>query len=142
MEQPTYSKAWMYGLVAGLGCYFHYFGILVPIAHGLSLVALPKNRRPWKELSAAGVIVAIAGAPVLWMIHAQSIQHIAWVQPASWLELYHLGGFLAAGRGEATWGGVRGGGLLAVFFFFLKSVSVCGRPRQWDCLWVVLFIAV
>ena len=129
IEQPTYSKAWMYGLVAGLGCYFHYFGILVPIAHGLSLVALPKNRRPWKELAGAAVIVAGVGAPVLWMIHAQSIQHIAWVQPASWLELYHLGGFLAAGSGKAI-GAVLLAVDLALIFLFLRKLKSLWHERE------------
>jgi hypothetical protein len=113
---------------------FHYFGILVPIAHGLSLVGLPANRRPWKELSAAGAIIAIAGAPVLWMVHAQNVQHIAWVQPASWLELYHLGGFLAAGSGKAVGAVLLAVDLALIFLFLRKLRSLWGdRESKLDC---------
>jgi mannosyltransferase len=134
IERPTYSRAWIYGPVAGLTFYFHYFGILVPIAHGLSLVALPPNRRPWKELSAGGAIMAIAGAPVLWMIHAQNVQHIAWVQPASWLELYHLGGFLAAGSGKVIGAVLLAVDLALIFLFLRKLRSLWGdRESKLEC---------
>jgi mannosyltransferase len=134
IERPTYSRAWIYGLVAGLTFYFQYFGILVPIAHGLSLVALPANRRPWNELSAASAIMAIAGAPVLWMVHAQNIQHIAWVQPASWLELYHLGGFLAAGSGKAIGAVLLAVDLALIFLCLRKLRSLWGdRESKLDC---------
>jgi mannosyltransferase len=131
IEQPTHARSLAYGLGTGLTLYLHYFGTLVPIAHALSLMALPANRRPWKELGLSAVSLAISGGPVLWMIHAQNIQHIAWVQPASWLELYHLGGYLAAGTGKLI-----GGVLLAVdlglIFLFLGAWKRSWRDREND----------
>ncbi len=96
IERPTYALACAYALVAGIAFYFHYFGLLVPLAHALSLPALPTGRRPWKHLVVAGAIIAAFAIPVLWMIHIQPIQHIVWVAKPSLLELYHLGVFLAA----------------------------------------------
>ena len=102
IERPTYTLACAYALAAGVTLYFHYFGLLVPLAHAVSLVALPKARRPWRYLLAAAAILAALAAPVLWMIHAQPIQHLDWVTKPSLLEVYHLGVFLAAESGKGV----------------------------------------
>ena len=96
IERPTYAMALLYAWSAGVTLYFHYFGLLVPLAHAVSLLALPQERRPWKCLVVAGAIVATLALPVLWMIHIQPSQHLDWVTKPSLLEVYHLGVFLAA----------------------------------------------
>ncbi len=100
VEQPSFAMACAYGVVTGLTFYCHYFGLLVPAAQAISLVALPKGRRPWMQSAVAAAIIAVAAVPVLWMVHIQDIRHIEWVKGPSWLELYHLGGYLAAGSGK------------------------------------------
>ncbi len=103
-EAPSYSYAIAYALVAGLTCYFHYFGVLVPAAHAVSVLALPAKRRFWKPLFLSWAMIAVMAAPILWLIHAQDVGHISWLQAPSWLELYHLGVFLAADGGKAVGG--------------------------------------
>ena len=102
IQRPTYALTIAYALTAGVTLYFHYFGLLVPLAHALSLPALTRERRPWKYLFASSAILAALAIPVLWMIHTQPIQHIDWVQKPSLLELYHLGVFLAAEGSKAV----------------------------------------
>jgi len=102
IEAPGYSLACAYAVVAGVTCYFHYFGVLVPAAHAVSLFALPAKRKPWTPLLLAWIIIALLAAPILWLMHAQDVGHISWLQPPSWLELYHLGVFLAANGGKAV----------------------------------------
>lgn len=102
IEKPDCSAALIYAVIAGVTCYVHYFGALVPAAHAVSVLSLPANRRSWKPLTLAWAIVALLAAPVLWLIHAQDVGHISWLQPPSWLELYHLGIFLAADGGKAV----------------------------------------
>jgi mannosyltransferase len=101
-EDPSYRFAIAYGVIAGITCYFHYFGVLVPAAHAVSLMAMPRGKRPWKPYSVAVVILVVLAIPVLWMIHAQDIGHLSWVQQTSLLEFYHLGVFLAADGGKAV----------------------------------------
>jgi mannosyltransferase len=102
IARPSYLMATAYALAAGVTFYFHYFGLLVPLAHAVALLALPKKRRPWKQLHAAGALIAVFAAPVVWMIHTQPGRHLDWVQRPSLLELYHLGVFLAAESGKGV----------------------------------------
>lgn len=130
IEKPTYGRAAAFGLAAGVALYFHYFATLVPAALFVSLTALPPNRRPWKHLAVAAVILAVMGLPVLWMIRTQNVQHLAWVGPPSWLELYHLGGYLAAESGKAVGGVLLAIDLVLIFLFMGALISRCRRPRQ------------
>ncbi len=101
-EDPSYWFAVAYGIIAGITCYFHYFGVLVPAAHAISLIAMPRASRMWKPYAIAGGILLIFAIPVVWMIHTQDIGHLSWVQPTTLLEFYHLGVFLAAAGGKAV----------------------------------------
>jgi len=118
IEKPSYKLAWGYAIVAGMTCYFHYFGVLVPVAHAVSLIALPENRRAWRPLLLAAAIIAVSASPILWLIHAQDVGHISWVRPFSLLELYHLGVFLAASGGKAF------GAVLLAFYLVLGGFFV------------------
>ncbi|HZD32373.1 MAG TPA: glycosyltransferase family 39 protein [Candidatus Angelobacter sp.] len=100
--RPTFAMACAYALAAGVTFYFHYFGLLVPLGHAVSLEGLPRARRPWKQLCAAGPLMALFAAPVLWMIHTQPGRHLDWVSKPSLLEVYHLGVFLAAESGKGV----------------------------------------
>lgn len=101
-EQPSYRNAVLYALAAGTTLYFHYFGLLVVAGHAVSLLALPRDRRSWKHLSAAFAVLVALSLPVLWMIHIQPIGHLDWVPKPSFLEAYHLGVFLAAESGKGV----------------------------------------
>ena len=131
IESPTYGMACGYAVVAGLSCYFHYFCVLVPAAHYVAVFGMRAERRPWKPLVLAAAIIFVMAAPILWLIHAQDTGHISWVQPPSWLEVYHLGAYLAAASGKAV-GGVLlaakpcAGGILRQAL--QTAVGRCRRP--------------
>jgi uncharacterized membrane protein len=131
VEDPGYRFAIGYGVVAGFTCYFHYFGVLVPAAHAISLMAMPRGQRPWKQYAVAAIIFVLFAVPVLWMIHAQDIGHLSWVQPPSLLEFYHLGVFLAADGGKAV-GAVLLAFDLVLIGFFLATLKAAWRERDND----------
>jgi mannosyltransferase len=125
IEEPSSALMFAYAVVAGLTCYFHYFGVLAPAAHYVSLVGVRSDRRPWKLLLPAAAIMALLVAPILWLIHAQDTGHISWVQPPSWLELYHLGAFLAADSGKAV------GAVLLVVDLILIAIFLRSLISEW-----------
>src|SRR5271165_4810605 len=141
IEWPTFALACAYGIITGLTLYCHYFGMFVPAAQAISLAALPEERRPWKQLAVAGSLVALAGLPVLWMIHIQDIGHITWVERPSLLEFYHLGVYLAAGSGKVV-GAVLLLLDLVLLVLFLRTLKVLWRNRAQDLsCWRYLLVA-
>jgi uncharacterized membrane protein len=132
IERPTYAIACAYAVAAGVTFYFHYFGLLVPLAHAVSLVALPKERRPWGRLLVAGALIAAFAAPVLWMIHIQPGRHLDWVQKPSLLELYHLGVFLAAESGKGVGSGLLVVELLLIVVFFRAMLAQRRESEYWN----------
>ncbi len=128
IDRPTYAMATAYAVAAGVTFYFHYFGLLVPLAQVVSLLGLPKERRPWKQMCVAGMLIAIFAAPVLWMIHIQPGRHLDWVQGPSLLELYHLGVFLAAESGKGV-GPVLLVVELALGVVFFRSMRAARRAQ-------------
>jgi mannosyltransferase len=138
VDAPTYRTACAYAVVAGLSCYFHYFCVLAPAAHYAAIMGLRADRRPWKPLILAAAIIALMAAPILWLIHAQDTGHISWVQAPSWLELYHLGAYLAAASGKAV------GALLLALNLVLAGFFLKGFRTAWsdiDGRWRWLLVA-
>lgn len=131
IEDPSYRYAAAYGIIAGITCYFHYFGVLVPAAHAVSLMAMPRGKRLWKPYSVSALILVVLAIPVLWMIHAQDIGHLSWVQPTSLLEAYHLGVFFAADGGKAV-GAVLLALDLVLIGFFLARLRAVWQARDGD----------
>lgn len=125
IEQPGYAPACAYAVVAGVTLYFHYFGLLLPLAHGVSVPALRQDRRPWKFLYAAAAVLVVFALPVLWMINIQPIQHLDWVAKPSLLEVYHLGVFLAAESGKGV----------GPVLLLIELVLVCMFLRAMIAVW-------
>ena len=132
IDRPTLGIACAYGIVAGMSLYCHYFAMLVPAAQVISLAALPEGRPwPWKQLSLAASIIVLLAIPVLWMIRIQDIGHISWVERPSWLEVYHLGAYLAAGSGKVV-GAVLLLLDLSLLALFLRQLMSLWRDRDHD----------
>jgi mannosyltransferase len=140
IENPSFALAFAYGLAAGATFYFHYFGLLVPVAHAVSLAALPNHRRPWKQLGIGGTLIVLIAIPVLWMIHIQPVRHLDWVQPPSLLEFYHLGVFLAAESGKGV-GPVLLVLELVLIAVFLRQMLLVMRKSGDYSLWPYALVA-
>jgi len=141
IERPSYAMACAYALAVGVTFYFHYFGLLVPLAQAVSLVALPKERRPWKPLYLSGALMAVFAAPVLWMIHIQPGRHLDWVQRPSLLELYHLGVFLTAESGKGVGPVLLVVELLLLVMFFRTMIAQRDKTQADRDLWPYALIA-
>lgn len=139
-DRPSYSTALSYAIAAAVTCYFHFFGGLVPAAHAVSILALSPQKRPWKLLLLACAAIAVLASPVLWVMHSQDVHHIAWVLPPSWLELYHLGVYLAS-RGGKVLGGILLGLELVLAGFFVAAFRRAWLNRDANLRWSYTLIA-
>ncbi len=141
IAKPTYAVAFGYALAVGVTFYFHYFGLLVPLAHAVSLVALPKERRPWKQQLVAGGMLTVLALPVLWMIHTQPVRHLDWVSRPSLLEIYHLGVFLAAESGKGVGPALLVVELLLLAVFFRTMYELRAKAQTDHDVWPYALVA-
>ncbi len=135
MKAPSVLRACAYGVIAGLCLYVHYFAALVVFSHLVAVAFFPSGRRRWKQLLLAAVILIPVSGPALWMMHSQSIAHLEWVTPASWLEFYHLLVFLAAGGGKASGVVVLVLDLFLLWFFVSALKGVLAKDGDWERRW-------
>ncbi len=111
-------KIWLwYALVSALAVHSHFYAALVLVAQWLSLLALPRRMIPVKQLAAAVIFIAILILPAALFVLWHAPGHIDWVQPISWLEVYHTAVFLAAEGGKLA------GNLLLAFCLFALVIS-------------------
>lgn len=141
IDRPSYAIAGAYALAAGVTFYFHYFGLLVPLAHAVSLVALPKTRRPWQQLWIGASIIVVLASPVLWMVHVQPLRHLDWVPKPSFLEIYHLGVFLAAESGKGVGPALLAIELLLLVAFFRHMMRQTNVQRIDGAIWPYALVA-
>jgi uncharacterized membrane protein len=124
--RPSIRAAVAYGVLAPAMAYCHFFGALVIAAQFLSLAFLARHRLPRKYLFASAVTMALLGWPIVWMVFTQDSAHLDWVPRVSWLELYHLGIFLAGESGKAL-AAVLLSIELALIFLFVRTVVLQWR---------------
>jgi mannosyltransferase len=78
IEEPTWPTWVAYGAVAALAAYAHFFALLVPLAHGVSLFVLPASRVPWRRLSAGGAVFALGLLPLFYLLSENEASGIEW----------------------------------------------------------------
>ncbi len=78
IERPAVLPWVSYGLLMGVAAYVHLFALFVPIAHGVSVLALPERRRPWLHMLVAGAAMSLLVSPLLyWSARSGGLD---WVQ--------------------------------------------------------------
>jgi mannosyltransferase len=66
VEGTTSWRAWaIYAVLLSLATYAHYLSLLAILAHGSSLIALPRRRAPWRAFAISVVGVGALCAPLL-----------------------------------------------------------------------------
>lgn len=71
--------AWLgYAAVAALGVYAHFFAVLVPAAHALSLVFVPRDRLQPRKLAAAAGLLVLLLVPFLYLLASNDSSGVAW----------------------------------------------------------------
>ena len=140
VERPTMRRALVYALVAAATLYCHYFAMLVVASHLVSVAFLPAGRRPWGRLVVAWFVLGAMAVPAAWMIHLQDPGHLNWVKPPSWLELYHLGAFLAAESGKYVGSALLALDLVLIGFCYLPLKRAWSAPNPGMDRWRYMLV--
>jgi len=126
IESPSWKTWGWYALVSALAVHSHFYAGLVLVAQGLSLLTLPRRMVPVKPLFTAAAVSSVLIFPAVLFVLYHAPGHIDWVQPISWLEVYHTAVFLAAEGSKLA------GNLLLALCLVALSVSVgeCWREAR------------
>jgi uncharacterized membrane protein len=130
IQRPYWGNWMVYAVLTILSVFTHYFGALVLVAHGVSLLFLPRQVIPWKRLvvSSGGIAIALAiplssFAPLAFADSEGSAQ-VGWIPAASLGDVYHLALDLTGNGGDC-------------------ARRVCGSPFEtFDFVYLLYFIPV
>lgn len=97
IERPAVLPWLSYGLLMGVAAYVHLFALFVLIAHGVSVLALPEERRPWRHMLVAGTALSLSVSPLLYW--SERTGGLDWVQSPTPGAIKDLVRSMAGGEG-------------------------------------------
>jgi uncharacterized membrane protein len=94
IQRPYWGNWMVYAVLTILSVFTHYFGALVLLAHGASLLFLPRQVIPWKRLMVSASVIAIAlimplsSFASLAFADSEGATQVGWVPGASMNSVY------------------------------------------------------
>lgn len=141
LERPSTTRFVLYGAVAGVGAYVHFFLVLVVLAHVPLLIARRGELSP-RSLVAGSAVLGVAWLPLGAFMLFGNHGHVDWIPPASLAEAWRVW-FALSGRA---------GRLLAVVVLALVLIAglahlahlrrrrTDGEPRGGALVWSMLVV--
>lgn len=143
LESPTTRRGVVYGAVAALAAYAHFFALLVLGAHAVTAL-VAGHRMPRRPFVVAGGVGGVLLAPLGWFLLTAENDPISWVEEGSRSQVLEVATDLAGGTTLALVAcGIAGLlGLLAL----RRAVATRGWTGSWPilliALWVVMPLAI
>ena len=81
LQEPVSARWGAYATAGALAVYSHLFGVVVLIAHGVSLAFLPRTDLPWRELKRSARWVIYMTVPLILVIVRVGDGSMRWIQP-------------------------------------------------------------
>jgi mannosyltransferase len=82
LQDPASAHWAAYSVACALAVYSHFFGALVVLAHGVSLVFLRRDDPPWKNLVRSGRWFAYLMIPIAMVVATVGAGSMQWIPPA------------------------------------------------------------
>ena len=82
LEEPTTRRGVVYGAVAALAAYTHFFALLVLVAHAVTALVVG-HRMPRRPFVVAGLVGGVLLAPLAWFLLTAENDPISWVEAGS-----------------------------------------------------------
>ncbi len=139
LEEPTTRRGVVYGAVAALAAYTHFFALLVLVAHAVTAL-VAGHRMPRRPFVVAGLVGGVLLAPLAWFLLTAENDPISWVEAGSRNQVLEVATDLAGGASLALVAyGIAGAlGLLAL----RRAVVTEGWTRSWPILLIVLWVVM
>lgn len=78
LDRQTWLAWLSYSVVAALGVYAHFFAILIPAAHALSLVCVQPERLRWRKLIGAAGALVVFLLPFFYLLSQNASSGVEW----------------------------------------------------------------
>ncbi|MDO8209861.1 glycosyltransferase family 39 protein [Conexibacter sp. CPCC 206217] len=78
LDRQTWGLWLAYSLFAALGVYAHFFALLVPAAHAVSLVFVAPERLRWRKLIGAAVAIGVLLLPFAYLLSQNTSSGVEW----------------------------------------------------------------
>ncbi len=139
LEAPTTRRGVIYGGVAALAAYAHFFALLVLAAHAVTAL-VAGHRLPRRPFVVAGVVGGVLLAPLGWFVLTANNDPISWVEDGSRSQALEVVTDLAGGGTLPliAYAAASALGLLALH----RAVVTRGWTQSWPILLIVLWVAV
>lgn len=121
MRTPSRASLLLYVVTTALAVYAHFFALLVILAQGISLAALPRSKVPWGSLRRAGGALAVLLVPMAAFVLLRDVGQLDWVPPPVLDDLRLVLRDLSG----------NGGTLLLVAYFIPSAVFVLRLIADW-----------
>lgn len=127
-ERPTRTRWAAYVLVSGAAGYAHFFAVLVPLAHWISLAARPKRRLP-RGFAAAVLATLALWLPIAVFVLFKDKGQVSWISPPSLEVVRGTFVLLAGGTPALLWAQLLAG--LAVVALRRRKREREASPLGW-----------
>jgi len=139
LEAPTTRRGAVYGAVAALAAYTHFFALLVLAAHAVTAL-VAGHRMPRRPFVVAAAVGGVLLAPLGWFLLTAENDPISWVEGGSRSQILDVAADLAGGGTLPLIAYAVAGafGLLAL----RRAVVTVGWTGSWPLLLIGLWVVV
>jgi 4-amino-4-deoxy-L-arabinose transferase-like glycosyltransferase len=141
LSRPAADNWVAYAVFAAAAVYHHFFALLVIVAHGVSLLFLPRPAVPWKWLAVAACMLALLLLPVaVFLLHHRDAANVAWVGALSLEQARDV--LYSLTLSKFRWLAYAVAWLLAGWYSFHRPDGQSAWPFWFTTCWLVVPIAV
>jgi mannosyltransferase len=137
LSRPSAGNWTAYAFLAAAAVYSHFFALLVIVAHGASLLFLPRRSVPWKWLLVACSLLAVLLLPVaVFMLRHRDAANVSWVGTLSFEQARYV--LYSLTLSKSRWLAYAAAWAMAVWYTFRRRAGQSAWPFWFTASWLVV----
>ncbi|HEX3132152.1 MAG TPA: glycosyltransferase family 39 protein, partial [Planctomycetota bacterium] len=137
LRRPGWGWWIAYAVVAALSSYAHYFGILMPVAHAMSLAWRERGTIPWRQVLVSTSVIAVLLIPQA-LFHPPSMAQLDWLDRPDVQAVVNVGTTFAGGRSRLLLYGLA----MGLTLVFVRRVAAQSSERSWALWFMICWLVV